>query len=136
VCRRAEPPSSGQHEPVDKHFGHSQHKSVPAPSSVETSGVPDEAVAAIAAHSYRPTGGCRISVRWTPDAAFAYMDRQGIVARLMSVPLAFAGSEVDRKFGARLFINEGHAALIAAHPGRFGAFATLPADGPDEALAE
>lgn len=29
-----------------------------------------------------------------------------------------------------------HAELIANHPGRFSAFATLPVDGPDEALAE
>jgi 6-methylsalicylate decarboxylase len=33
-------------------------------------------------------------------------------------------------------INDGYAALIEKHPGRFGAFASLPADGSDEALAE
>jgi len=33
-------------------------------------------------------------------------------------------------------INEGNAELIGKHPDRFGAFATLPADGPDQALAE
>jgi predicted TIM-barrel fold metal-dependent hydrolase len=33
-------------------------------------------------------------------------------------------------------INDGNAELIAKYPGRFGAFASLPADGPNEALAE
>jgi len=33
-------------------------------------------------------------------------------------------------------INEGNAELIAKHPDRFGAFATLPGDGPGQALTE
>jgi hypothetical protein len=54
------------------------------------------------------------------------------------MPMTFAGSDDDPEFGIRLsrMINEGYADLIAMHPDRFGAFATLPADGPDEALAE
>jgi predicted TIM-barrel fold metal-dependent hydrolase len=93
---------------------------------------------AIAGRGFRPTGGYRISVRWTPEAALAYMDRQEIAAQLMSLPISFAGADDDLDFGTRLarLVNEGHAELIAKHPGRFGAFATLPADGPDEALAE
>lgn len=27
---------------------------------------------------FKPTGGYKISVRWTPQEALAYMDRQGI----------------------------------------------------------
>jgi 6-methylsalicylate decarboxylase len=105
---------------------------------VHTHAMPDEAIAAIAGRGYQPTGGYRISVRWTPEAALAYMDRQEIAAQLVSMPMAFAGSDDDPEFGTRLsrMINEGHAELIAKHPGRFGAFATLPADGPDAALAE
>ncbi|MFJ2827846.1 amidohydrolase family protein [Streptomyces sp. NPDC087263] len=105
---------------------------------VHTHGVSDEAMMAIAGRGFRPTGGYRISVRWTPEAALAYMDRQEIAAQLMSLPMSFAGADDDPDFGTRLarLINEGHAELIAKHPGRFGAFATLPADGPDEALAE
>jgi 6-methylsalicylate decarboxylase len=66
------------------------------------------------------------------------MDRQEIAAQLASMPMTFAGSDDDPEFGIRLsrMINEGYADLIAMHPDRFGAFATLPADGPDEALAE
>ncbi len=68
----------------------------------------DAAAGELIAHGgFEPTGGYKISVRWTPDAALAYMDRQGITPE-----------------------------LIAKYPDRFGAFATLPADGPDEALAE
>jgi predicted TIM-barrel fold metal-dependent hydrolase len=77
-------------------------------------------------------------VRWTPDAALAYMDRQQIAAQLVSMPMAFAGSDDEPDFGTHIArtINEGHAELIAKHPDRFGAFATLPADGPDQALKE
>ncbi|MFE5022215.1 amidohydrolase family protein [Streptomyces sp. NPDC056656] len=105
---------------------------------VHTHGVSDEAMKAIAGRGFRPTGGYRISVRWTAEAALAYMDRQGIAAQLVSMPVSFAGAADDPGFGTRLarLINEGHAELIAKHPGRFGAFATLPADGPDQALTE
>ena len=105
---------------------------------VHTHGVSDEAMTAIAGRGFRPTGGYRISVRWTPEAALAYMDRQEITAQVMSLPMSFAGADDDPDFGTRLarLINEGHAELIAKHPGRFGAFATLPADGPEAALAE
>jgi 6-methylsalicylate decarboxylase len=98
----------------------------------------DDAVAALAARGFRPTGGYKISVRWTPDEALAYMDRQGIAAQVVSMPMALAGSDDDPQFGTRLcrMIKEGNAELIAKHPDRFGAFASLPADGPDQALAE
>ncbi|MFJ1915549.1 amidohydrolase family protein [Streptomyces sp. NPDC088147] len=105
---------------------------------VHTHGISDEAVAVLMARGHRLTGGYRMSVRWSPEAALAYMDRQEIAAQLLSMPMAFAGSDDDPEFGTRLsrIINEGHAELIARHPGRFGAFATLPADGPDVALSE
>jgi aminocarboxymuconate-semialdehyde decarboxylase len=98
-----------------------------------------EAAAELVAHGgFEPTGGYRISVRWTPQAALDYMDRHQIAAQLVSMPMSFTGSVDDPEFGTRVArkVNEGHAKLIADHPGRFGAFATLPADGPDEALAE
>jgi 6-methylsalicylate decarboxylase len=106
---------------------------------VHTHAMSDEAAMELLAHGgFAPTGGYKISVRWTPDAALAFMDRQGIAAQLVSMPLSFAGSRNDPDFGTRVsrLINEGHAKLIAAHSDRFGAFATLPGDGPDQALAE
>lgn len=105
---------------------------------VQTHALSKEAVTAVAGRDFRPTGGYRISVQWTPEAALAYMDRHEIAAQIVSMPISFAGSDEDPKFGTRVsrMINEGYAGLIAAHSGRFGAFATLPAGGPDAALAE
>jgi predicted TIM-barrel fold metal-dependent hydrolase len=105
---------------------------------VHTHAIGAEVLAALAGHGYRPTGGYQISVQWSPEAALDYMDRQDIAAQVVSLPMAFAGSDEDPAFGTRLarMINDGYAELIAKHPGRFGAFATLPADGPDEALTE
>jgi 6-methylsalicylate decarboxylase len=105
---------------------------------IHTHAMSDDAAAEVATKGFKITGGYKMSVRWTPDEALAYMDRRGIAAQVVSMPMAFAGSDDDPKFGTRLcrMINEGNAELIATHPGRFGAFASLPADGPDQALAE
>jgi predicted TIM-barrel fold metal-dependent hydrolase len=105
---------------------------------VHTHALAADAMAAVFARGYKPTGGYKISVQWTPQAALDYMDRHGIAAQVVSIPMSFAGSDDDPEFGTRLSrtINESHAELIALHPSRFGAFATLPADGPDQALAE
>jgi hypothetical protein len=105
---------------------------------VHTHAMSNEAVAAVVGRGFQPTGGYRISVRWTPEAALAYMDRLEIAAQIVSMPMSFAGSDDNPGFGTGVsrMVNEGHAELIAAHPDRFGAFATLPADGPDEALGE
>ena len=105
---------------------------------VHSHAMSEDVVAALAARGFRPTGGYQISVRWTPEAALAYMDRQEIAAQVVSMPMAFAGSDDDPEFGTRLcrMINDGNAELIEKYPGRFGAFASLPADGPDRALAE
>jgi 6-methylsalicylate decarboxylase len=105
---------------------------------IHTHAMSEAVMGVLASRGFAPTGGYKISVRWTPEAALAYMDRQGIAAQVVSMPMAFAGSDDDPQFGTRLcrMINEGNAELIAKHPGRFGAFASLPADGPDEALVE
>ena len=105
---------------------------------VHTHAMPAEVIAALAARGFRPTGGYQISVQWTAEAALAYMDRHEIAAQLVSLPLPLAGSADDPEFGTRTAraINESYADLIAKHPGRFGAFATLPADRPEQALAE
>jgi 6-methylsalicylate decarboxylase len=105
---------------------------------VHTHAVSDEVLAVLFERGFRPTGGYKISVRWTPDEALAYMDRQDIAAQVVSMPIAFAGTDDDPEFGTRVcrMINDGHAELIAKYPDRFGAFANLPADGPDRALAE
>src|SRR5882757_7796876 len=105
---------------------------------VHSHAMSEDVVVALAARGFRPTGGYKISVQWTPQAALAYMDRHGIAAQVVSMPMAFAGFDDDPEFGTRLcrLINDGHAELIAKHPGRFGAFASLPGDGPEQALTE
>jgi predicted TIM-barrel fold metal-dependent hydrolase len=105
---------------------------------VHTHALPEDVAAAVAARGFKPTGGYKISVKWTPDAALAYMDRHSIAAQVVSMPMAFAGLDDDSAFGIRVCrsINETNAQLIAKYPDRFGAFASLPADGPDEALTE
>jgi predicted TIM-barrel fold metal-dependent hydrolase len=95
-------------------------------------------IGALLERGFKLTGGYQIPVRWSPDAALAYMDRHEIAAQVVSMPMTFAGSDDDPGYGTRMcrMINDGNAELIAKYPGRFGAFASLPADGPDEALAE
>ncbi len=84
------------------------------------------------------TGGYRMSAMWTPSAALEFMDRHSIVTQILSVPWAFTGNSDDPEFATRFCrqINEEYATLIDNHPGRFGAFAVIPADDPDQALAE
>jgi 6-methylsalicylate decarboxylase len=105
---------------------------------VHTHAISEDVIAALIKRGLRLTGGYQISVLWTPEAALSYMDRQGIATQVVSLPMAFAGTAEDPEFGTRTcrMINEANAELIATHPGRFGAFASLPADGPDQALAE
>ena len=105
---------------------------------VHTHAISDAVIGALLERGFQLTGGYQIPVRWSPDAALAYMDRHEIAAQVVSVPMTFAGSDDDPGYGTRVcrMINDGNAELIAKYPGRFGAFASLPADGPDEALAE
>src|ERR1700736_4896217 len=104
---------------------------------IHTHAMSADVAATLAARGFKPTGGYKISVQWTPEAALAYMDRHGIAAQVVSMPMAFVG-DADPAFGTRTcrMINDAHADLIAKHPGRFGAFASLPADGPDQARAK
>jgi predicted TIM-barrel fold metal-dependent hydrolase len=105
---------------------------------VHTHALTEGVIVELLARGFKPTGGYTMSVQWTPEAALEYMDRQGIAAQVASMPMSFAGFDDDPEFGTRVsrLINEGNAELIAKHPGRFGAFATLPGDGPEQALAE
>src|SRR3981189_493326 len=105
---------------------------------IHTHAMSEGLIAELLARGFKPAGGYTISVQWTPEAALAYMDRQGIAAQGVSMPMAFAGFGDDPEFGTRVcrMINDGNAELIAKHPGRFGAFASLPADGPEQALTE
>lgn len=84
------------------------------------------------------TGGYRMSVQWSPETALEFMDRHDIAAQVLSVPFAATSTPDDPGFAQRFAreVNEEYAELISAHPDRFGAFAALPMDGPEEAIAE
>lgn len=73
---------------------------------------------------------------WTADKAEEVMERNGIVAQVLSLPDATLGLRGDT---ARLWarrINEELARIVAAQPGRFGAFAVIPHDDAESALRE
>ncbi len=96
------------------------------------------AVASLFESGFTLTGGYRMSVRWTPSAALEFMDRHSIATQILSVPWAFTGRSGDPDFAATFCrqVNEEYATLIDEHPGRFGAFAAIPAGNPDSTLAE
>lgn len=73
---------------------------------------------------------------WSPQAQLAVMDRHGIAASVLSWPSAtsFLRGEPARRLARDM--NEQLAEIVARHPGRFGAFAVLPLDDMDAAIAE
>ena len=89
--------------------------------------------------NYIATGGIPMGdlSLWSPQAALEFMDRHEIATQILSVPIDFARND-DGAATARVTreINEDYATLITDHPGRFGAFTSLPLDSPDSALAE
>lgn len=74
---------------------------------------------------------------WSEAAALEMMDRQGIETAMVSLssPSAHFLPLAERP-GLVREINEAGAALMRAHPGRFGFFATLPMPDVAAALAE
>lgn len=75
---------------------------------------------------------------WSPELALEVMDRDGIDTMMLSVSsptVSFVADKAARTALAR-GINEDIAGTIAAHPGRFGGFATLPLPHVPECLDE
>jgi predicted TIM-barrel fold metal-dependent hydrolase len=95
-------------------------------------------VKALFTSGFTLAGGYKIRTDWSPQTTLEFMDRNGIAAQILSAPWPFAGTEQDPEFATRFCraVNHEYAELIAAHPGRFGAFAALPLDGPETMLAE
>lgn len=86
---------------------------------------------------YRAMGGFRLPP-WSSEAALEFMERRGVSTQLLSLPMAFGVTSEDPGFAARFAreVNEAYAGLIKERPDRFGAFAAVPMDTPDHALAE
>ncbi len=73
---------------------------------------------------------------WSVDHALALMDQNGISVSILSIPHAAQhGDEATASDAARR-INDTLAGIIAKHPLRFGAFATIPGHLPDASLRE
>ena len=72
-----------------------------------------------------------------PARRLSDMDRAGIDVAVLSLstPNVFFVEGLAQRSVARM-VNDAYAELIAAHPGRFRAFASIPMDDPDAALAE
>ncbi|MCV7419997.1 amidohydrolase [Mycobacterium yunnanensis] len=75
---------------------------------------------------------------WDPATALTVMDRIGIRAAVLSVssPGVLLDDDVDRAVRLARTVNDEGAALVAAHPGRFGLFASLPLPDVDAAVVE
>ncbi len=93
-------------------------------------------VAALRAQGVRESGGSPFPA-YDPAEALALLDRQGLAAAVLSVssPGIFFGDQAAATLLARQ-LNEFMAGRVAAHPGRYGALATLPLPDVDAALRE
>jgi 6-methylsalicylate decarboxylase len=100
--------------------------------------LPPGYLAALDRRGLRHAGGGDIPFpEWDPEAAIEAMDRYGIQAAVASVAspgVWFGDAGLARSLARRC--NEHLAGLVESHPGRFGAFASLPLPDTDGAVAE
>ncbi|MGH9042337.1 MAG: amidohydrolase family protein [Acidimicrobiia bacterium] len=91
---------------------------------------------AIRATDYDRTGGIRFP-EWHPQDSLEVMDRHGIDTAVLSVSTpGVAFLEPPDAIAMARRCNEWMADLVAAHPGRFGAFACLPLGEVEAAVSE
>jgi predicted TIM-barrel fold metal-dependent hydrolase len=89
------------------------------------------------AEAGHPAAAQAMALAWSPGRSVALMDGSGIETAIISLSLpgaSFTGA-MDPTALARQ-TNEYAACMIADHPGRFGAFASLPMLDAEQALAE
>ena len=71
------------------------------------------------------------------DARLRLMDRAGVDLQVLSAaPQLPYGGDAERAIAAARFVNDEYAAVVAAHPDRFRAFAATPMPDIDAAIAE
>lgn len=99
--------------------------------------LPEFYCAALAGAGLRTLDGGMPVPAWSAAAHLEMMDRQGIATAMLSVssPSTHFLPEAERPAMCRA-INEEGARLVAAHPGRFGLFASLPLPDVAAALGE
>ncbi|USQ71726.1 amidohydrolase [Roseomonas mucosa] len=96
----------------------------------------DYRAAALAAGHVHPDGMPELPA-WSADKALALMDRLNIRTAMLSVSspgVHFGDDAVARKLARS--VNQQGAALVRAHPERFGLFAALPLPDVDGAIRE
>lgn len=98
--------------------------------------VPDRYRAALERSGHGRPDGMPAIPAWSEALALEFLDEAGIELAFLSIssPGVFLDGE-DAPVLARL-ANETSAGLAAAHPGRFGGFASLPLPDVDRSLAE
>lgn len=99
--------------------------------------LPDFYVEALGRAGLKTVDGGMPVPTWSEEAALEVMDRQGIATAIVSLssPSTHFLPEGERRALSRR-INEAGRDLMAAHPDRFGFFATLPLPDVEGALAE
>src|SRR6266849_5914837 len=75
-------------------------------------------------------------VRWSVERALSLMDAHDIAVTILSVPGAANYAEDEEAVEISRRINEALAEIVAKHPKRFGAIATLPGKTIDGSLSE
>jgi predicted TIM-barrel fold metal-dependent hydrolase len=83
-----------------------------------------------------PVGGLKPQA-WTPESSLAFMDEAGIDIAILSIStpgVQLADRRADRELARKC--NELAASLISKYPRRFGAFASVPLPGTDDAIYE
>ena len=99
--------------------------------------LPEVYAAALTQAGLRTVDGGMPVPAWSAEAAIEVMDRQQIDTAIISLssPSTHFLAPKDR-VGLVQEVNDAGAALMAAHPGRFGFFATLPMPDIAASLAE
>src|SRR5258708_5761117 len=74
--------------------------------------------------------------RWSVEGALSLMDANGITVTILSAPGAANYAEDKEAVEISRRINEALAEIVAKHPTRFGAVATLPGKTMDGSVSE
>lgn len=99
--------------------------------------LPEFYAEALAKAGLRTVDGGMPIPAWSADAALEMMDRQQIATAMISLSSPSTHFlPPSRRPALVRQVNEAGAALVAAHPGRFGFFATLPMPDVESSLAE
>jgi predicted TIM-barrel fold metal-dependent hydrolase len=89
------------------------------------------------AHSAHPAAAQAKALAWSPEKSLDMMDASGIDKAIVSLSLPGASfSEVGEPASLARECNNYAAQMVADHPNRFGAFASLPMLDPQAALTE